>query len=388
MRRETINPPIIIAIFLLALPGLQAQENDPWDLELGGYVKYLQTAVLLKDIDNIQVDNLIHHRLEATLQYERQWEVHTALRTRFFYGDLVRNQPNYADNIRNASDDFFDWSAVLLERNAAVLHTTIDRAYLRYNASQWEITLGRQRINWGISTLWNPNDLFNAYSFTDFDYEERPGSDALRVRRYIGFASGIELAIKAFETWDDAVSAAKYDGHTGSYDYQILTGYYRGDLPFGVGWAGNVGQASWKGETTAFFPTEDSRDFTLAATTAVDYTFTSGLYILGGLLYNHSGHTDTPVFQLLDFDLSARSLYPYKFSIAFQTSYPISPLWNASLLAVYSPIEVHPLFLSPGITYSIAQNWDLDFIGQIVFNDRQGFESPLQLLFWRVKYSF
>ena len=36
-------------------------------------------------------------------------------------------------------------------------------------------TAGRQRINWGQTFVWNVNDVFNAYSYFDFDYKERPG---------------------------------------------------------------------------------------------------------------------------------------------------------------------------------------------------------------------
>ena len=38
-----------------------------------------------------------------------------------------------------------------------------------------------------MNLVWNPNDLFNAFSFVDFDYEERPGSDALRIQKYTGY---------------------------------------------------------------------------------------------------------------------------------------------------------------------------------------------------------
>ncbi|MCG8318265.1 MAG: hypothetical protein MI921_02070 [Cytophagales bacterium] len=42
--------------------------------------------------------------------------------------------------------------------------------------------IGKHRINWGKSYVWNPNDVFNAYSFFDFDYEERRGTDALLIK--------------------------------------------------------------------------------------------------------------------------------------------------------------------------------------------------------------
>ena len=55
----------------------------------------------------------------------------------------------------------------------------------------------RQRINWGQTLVWNPNDIFNAYSYFDFDYIERPGSDAIRLQYYPDYSSAIEMAVKA-----------------------------------------------------------------------------------------------------------------------------------------------------------------------------------------------
>ena len=46
-----------------------------------------------------------------------------------------------------------------------------------YRDNKINFRIGRQRINWGTTTIWNPNDIFNAYNFLDFDYEERPGMD-------------------------------------------------------------------------------------------------------------------------------------------------------------------------------------------------------------------
>jgi hypothetical protein len=126
------------------------------------------------------------------------------------------------------NNDYLDLSLVLIDGSSLVLHTMLDRLYMEYVSGSWEIRLGRQRINWGINTVWNPNDVFNAFAFTDFDYEERPGSDALRIRRYLGFASSVEVAINAFDKLEDAVIAGMFKFNTGQYDYQILAGYVRG----------------------------------------------------------------------------------------------------------------------------------------------------------------
>ena len=71
--------------------------------------------------------------------------------------------------------------------------------------------IGRQRINWGVNLAWNPNDLFNAYSLIDFDYQERSGVDAIRFQYYTGEMSSIEFAIQPGENIDKSIIAALFD---------------------------------------------------------------------------------------------------------------------------------------------------------------------------------
>jgi hypothetical protein len=61
---------------------------------------------------------------------------------------------------------------------------------------------------------------------------------------------------------------------------------------------------------------------------------------------------------------------------------------NGSIALIYSPSKAHAIFLNPTVTYSIAQNWDFDLVGQIAFNEDDGFKSPIQGLFMRIKYSY
>ncbi|MBK7873229.1 MAG: hypothetical protein IPJ74_22445 [Saprospiraceae bacterium] len=201
-------------------------------LQVSGYLKNLQTLLFFngsypdlqqfKLIDTFLQDNLIHNRLNFEYNITNNLNLRADVRSRIFFGDLVKANPDYARQIDNANNDYFDLSLVLLNKNSFVIHSMLDRLYLEYLDSKWEIRIGRQRINWGINTVWNPNDIFNAFSFTDFDYEERPGSDAIRVKRYLGFASSIEIAVKAFDTWDEATAAMMWKFNAKGYDFQYL----------------------------------------------------------------------------------------------------------------------------------------------------------------------
>ena len=84
-----------------------------------------------------------------------------------------------------------------------VFHIMLDRLYAEYTYKNFEAKVGRQRINWGINMAFNPNDIFNAFSYFDFDYEERPGSDAILLKYYTGIASSIEVAGKMADSLED-----------------------------------------------------------------------------------------------------------------------------------------------------------------------------------------
>ncbi|MEZ4983057.1 MAG: hypothetical protein R2769_16025 [Saprospiraceae bacterium] len=93
------------------------------------------------------------------------------------------------------ANDYFDLSIEGADQMGVAAQMMLDRLFVQYTYKQFEARLGRQRINWGISTIWNPNDIFNAYNFSDFDYEERPGSDAMLLKYYIGYAE-YQLAVR------------------------------------------------------------------------------------------------------------------------------------------------------------------------------------------------
>jgi hypothetical protein len=109
-----------------------------------------------------------------------------------------------------------------------------------------------------------------------------------------------------------------------------------------------------------------------------------------GYLYNSQGAAQGPADGIFAFQLSAKNLYPYRHALFIQGSYPFLPLLNGGLAAIYSPVEARALFLNPIVTISVAPDWDLDLVGQIVAgrNAGQAFESPLQAVFIRTKFSF
>ncbi|HRX94444.1 MAG TPA: hypothetical protein P5158_10020, partial [Chitinophagaceae bacterium] len=138
---------------------------------LNGYLKDLQSIQFTDIKKKWTLDNLVHNRLDLHWYADSLWKIHVGVRNRLFYGESV---PLYKQNkkLLGANNDFFDLSKTIVSGESFLLHSTVDRASVDFIKDKWQITAGRQRINWGVNMVWNPNDIFNAYSYFDFDYEE------------------------------------------------------------------------------------------------------------------------------------------------------------------------------------------------------------------------
>ncbi len=375
---------IVLLLQSLVTLGQESSENESEKkLAVRGYIKDLLTFTFREGTDSTLIDNLVHNRVNFEWFLSKKVTGKLEIRNRIFSGDLVKNIPGYADLI-DINNDHFDLS-VTADGDKVILHSMIDRAYLKWSEEKWELSIGRQRINWGVNVAWNPNDIFNAYSLLDFDYEERPGSDAIRYQRYIGFAGGYEFAVKMADRWEELTAAGLYKWNRKSYDFQVMGGVMQNNLVLGGAWAGNVGLTGFKGEVT--FLEDLSQDGTtdFLASLSSDYAFTNSLYLNGSVLYNSAvNDLSAPSFGSSPANLDVRSISTTKWSSYLLASYPFHPLLSGSLMMLFFPGDSGQL-LSPTFSYSPITNLDLDVIGQLFFDKEQ---SNVYLLYTRVRYSF
>ncbi|MEL6649935.1 MAG: hypothetical protein AAFQ87_03930 [Bacteroidota bacterium] len=379
----------------LLLFGLNVQAQEAKKLNVGGYVKFLQTQYFVQNpqLDTTigLTDNLFHNRLNLHYYPNEKWDIGIESRNRLFYGDQIKVNPAFSDQV-DTYNGLVDLSVRWHDGNGFLLHSIIDRAYVNYSHDKWDITVGRQRINWGINTVWNPHDLFNAFNFLDFDYEERPGSDAIRVQYFPGVVSRAEIAIAPDDTIENSVAAALYLFNVKGYDVQVLSGYYRGDAVFGAGWAGNLGQIGFKGEASYFIPIEDLSEDSLSSLNAsigLDYVFGNGLYVSGSALYNSRAEAgSTNALGVSGGALSPKNLFPARFALFASASGNFTPLFTGNVSVIYGPGN-SLVALIPTLTYSVKENWAIDFIGQSFFVEQnETFGHQATGVFLRLKWSY
>ncbi len=322
---------------------------------LNGYLKALPSQTF----DHLNDDHfglyIIHNRMNQALDMGERSSIRLEMRNRIFTGNYIQLLPGYADLLERDNgllDMTFNW----IESSDLIANTTFDRLQFNWYRGPVEITVGRQRINWGIHTVWNPNDWFNSYNFLDFDYVERPGSDAARLEYALSNGSKWELAYSPGRFRYDDVGAVKYSFNTHTYDVQLISGMYRDNVAAGLGFAGNVWRAGWKGEVSWFHPYNGFSDTVgrWSATTGIDYVFSNGLYSQLAWLYNEVTASNAGGAAFV-YTSDARQLMPFEHSILLQAGYPVNPLLQLNAAIIYAPENKSTIFF-PTLSYSLGDN--------------------------------
>ena len=387
LKIKVFKPLVILVLFAFSMQ-IHAQEKQK-NWSLNGYVKDMQ-SILFTEVDSDWMnDNLIHNRLNFKWYVTKSLTLDVEMRNRFMFGDFVKYIPGYAKIVDN-EQGFIDMSGLIFSEKSFLLHSTIDRAWIDYTKGKFQVRIGRQRINWSQTFAWNPNDFFNTYSFFDFDYEEKPGSDAVKIVYYTGMTSQLEVAVKA-DYKDRLTAAAMYRFNKWGYDFQFIGGVFESDdIVIGGGWSGQLFKGGLRGEFSIFQPIQgtSSSNPALLVSAGYDYTFKNSLMFQTEVLYNLNGKEDGD-FDLNEFyfmDLSAKNLSLTKWSFMGMLAYPITPLMNGSVSAMYSPND-KSFFVGPTISYSLAENLDFSLVAQSFFSDA-AMGGKGTFVFLRIKKSF
>ncbi|NJM17151.1 MAG: hypothetical protein HC896_18780, partial [Bacteroidales bacterium] len=154
----TICKVVPVVLCILFSTTLLAQ---PARFNISGYLSSTQSGTALSDT-NVLVNNTIHNRVNLNWYPSAKIKASVQLRNQLMAGDYIRFTSN-AGNLGTYDRDPLSFN--LLENTSYLLNMSVDRAWINCTLDKLEITAGRQRINWGQTMVWNPNDIFNTYSF-------------------------------------------------------------------------------------------------------------------------------------------------------------------------------------------------------------------------------
>lgn len=377
---------ILLLILISGVP-LSSQEK-PKFLTVNGYLTTMQSVIFDSLSGPFLNENLLHNRINLKGFINENITFAAEFRNRLFTGDLVRSGSFYSAQI-GSDQGWADLSWNIINEQSFFLNTTIDRLWMDFNYGKFQVRAGRQRINWGQTLVWNPNDIFNAYSFFDFDYVERPGSDAIRFQYYPGSSSAIELAVKA--DWQNNITtAALYRFNKWGYDIQVLGGYFNSeDLVAGTGWSGAIGTVSFRGEATWFQPAKNISDSKGSGifTIGFDKSFRNNSMAQVQVMYCNSPLRFSNFGSLYIENMSTKELAFSRFSSFGQYTYPVTPLLNLGVSAMWFP-DLKGYFAGPSLDYSLSDNIGFSLFWQHFESEVSATRTRINLGFLRVKVSY
>lgn len=377
------------AILFAQTDSLQIEKER--NLKVNGYVKNLNGMIFLPKDESVEW-GFLHNRINAKWIPKPWFTGVLEVRNRIIYGEAVKSGM-YSTAFLDKDNGIADITFLPFDTRSAKMVSSVERFWAGFSNENLELTVGRQRINWGVNLIWNPNDIFNTYSFMDFDYEERPGSDALRLKFNIGDMSSLEFAAKPGKYKEDDVYAMIYKFNRYAYDFQFLGGWYEKDLCVGAGWAGSIGDVGFKGEGTYFHTAKNFADTSglINATIEFDHTFYGKIYANISYIYSSKGASspDPAINSLFlsNGNVTAKMLSPSKHSAFVQLKSISSPVLSAGISGIYF-FELNGLYVFPSVTYSINDNWEASFFLQSFWLKEKLMESKMNNVLIRLKYSF
>ncbi|MCD4695564.1 MAG: hypothetical protein K8S16_04915 [Bacteroidales bacterium] len=367
-------------------------QDKPKKFIVNGHLQNLNT-VWIEDVKS-QWHSMgsIYNRLNLKYYMHNNWTFSASARNVMTYGQLVYENYPYYSELMTTDNGYMDLTGAIAKDSSYVFFTNIDRANLQFSKGKFDVRVGRQRINWGINMVWNPNDIFNTFNYYDFDYAERPGCDAVRVQYYTGATSSFEGGIK-IDANDKVTAAMMYKFNNWNYDFQVMGGVMEDDIVIGGGWSGYIKNAGFTGEGSWFRDKNNFADTTgiFVLSAGGNYTFKNSLFLHGSLLYNSNGTTGkagwgTSFIGLQD--MSPKTFSLAKYSIFGQASFPFTPLINGDLSMIANPND-GSMFLGPNLSFSLSDNITLLFMSQIFIGDEGAeFGNMGSLYYLRLKWSF
>ncbi len=391
-----------------------------------GFVEYLNNTWVPKGeiyktlgIDDWQNQSGIYNRFNFWITPVKNLEFYVGMRNNFVFGPTIATYNNMFglagidyNELVTYDNGYLDLTFKIADDNSYILYTNFDRASLKWTLDKFELTVGRQRINWGQNLIWNPNDIFNAYNYFDFNYVERPGSDAVLMEFFTGGFSSIQLAGKLGYVQllaDDSTTlvkelkytaAAMYRFNQWDYDFQVFGGVMEDDITAGLGWAGSIAGAGFTGEVSWFRDMDKFADTSgvWIASIGVNYTFKNSIFINFSGIYNSVGETGPANAEfgnllgsfssMFSSSLNVKTLTRSRFDIFGQISYPVTPLINLDLASIFNPYD-KSVFVRPSVNFSLSDNISLMVVGQLFWGDRlTEFGDIGQMYYLDLKWSF
>jgi hypothetical protein len=372
-----------IALLFCLLVDNSFAASDDTRLSVEGHYKNLFYASESLSGDNFYAD-LNRLRLDMKISFPGKTSLRLVLDNEAIFGTVL-DTPEF-ELFKTTRLTFYDLDAIFTDNPDFWARTTVYRIYFDIKSGKTHLTIGRQRVAWGSGRLWNPTDVFNPVSPFEIERDEKTGIDGIRFDYYINPLSSITFVYSPEREGRENLALRARTNYKG-YDLSLLLGALSDRTVVGFDFAGNLGNASLRGEATyedlrdGIVLTGQEEDF-LRAVLSLDYTFPSTFYVLVEYLYNGGNLGEVLLQAVPQREIITRN----ENFIALGIGYDVTPLLRADGVAIVD-IDGGGVFFNPSIKYNVHENTDWELGAQLFSGDGE-YEGFPQLFYTSIKIYF
>lgn len=197
-----------------------------------------------------------------------------------------------------ATGDLFDAQTTLVSTSRVRWSQRLYRGFVQLETEHFDVTIGRQRIAWGVGRLWNPIDRFNAIPPLAIQAGESQGVDSVDAKWSFDGFNFVEAVYAPGSSRDQARYAFRLHAVAFDSDVSLLGGVFEKAPTVGLDFARNLGDAAvsfelvyarprqkvWKIGWSHRKRLDDFFQLVVSAEYTID--FADGLYVLLEHLYN------------------------------------------------------------------------------------------------------
>lgn len=318
----------LLIVFLSILPA-QAE------LQLGGYWESDLVGMLKKDQSKLLAEvNRLRLKLDAN------WQEVMTLHLEPRYYSLIKSEDLSLAGVTNPNQLIWD------------------RVYLKGRFPQFSLTLGKQRIAWGVGYVWNPTDVFNPYFLSFAAREEETANvEAVRLEIPLGELSNIDGYVLTNQPWADTTKGVRIKGHKEKFDFSLsYVSQNEGESQVGLDFVGEVFGMGVRGEA-AFKKAALVGDYQQLVV-GWDYTLENGWGLIMEYFHNGYGFADKNNYDWANNRLGRDYLF-------LSASKLIDEITSAKGSIIFN-LNDASFLLYPQFSRNIKQNLDLNLEAMIL----------------------
>jgi hypothetical protein len=195
---------------------------------------------LIGDRDVVQ--GFTRLRLEADFRYRDWLTAFVAYDNEIAFGGVNTLEAQLSSGLE--SESFLRAEAELSQGEHHDYRQRLYRGYVRVESERFELSVGRQRIAWGVGRLWTPIDRFSALLPLNLQPDITPGIDSIDGRFNFDGFSYLQFvyapgASRHFERW-----ALRLHGVLWDADLSLMGGVFEAAPTVGFDFARNLGQGA------------------------------------------------------------------------------------------------------------------------------------------------